>query len=96
VKILYFNNGSGLGTAKSGGTTRLIETARRMMKSGASVSIVTTLGALRLFKSENLIADYILVRAALFAKSEKSNFGRMSSYLISTIHAIVVIPRLPV
>jgi glycosyltransferase involved in cell wall biosynthesis len=95
MHILYFNNGSGLGTAKSGGTTRLIETASRLIRDGVKISIVTTVGAHKLFNTEKLAANYFIVRASLFGKVERNNFERMWSYVLSAIHSVIIFPRLP-
>lgn len=95
VHVLYLNNGSGLGTAKSGGTTRLIELAHRLMRDGVKITIVTTVGAHELFNTEKLAANYYLVRASLFGKAERNNFDRMWSYVLSTVHSLFILPRLP-
>ena len=95
MHVLYFNNGSGLGAAKSGGTTRLIETARRLGERGVAVSIVTTHGALTLFREEKLLARFFLVRASLISMRERNNLDRAWGYILSTLHSLLLILRLP-
>lgn len=95
MKILYFNNGSGLGTAKSGGTARHIEIVKRFEKMKTCQYIVTTLGAKHLYEEENIKSRIFLVKASLFKKVEKNNFDRIIAYFISTIHSLVIAGRLP-
>lgn len=96
MKILFYNNGSGLGTAKSGGTTRHIETARILQKKNVAIHIVTTEGAHTLYKEEKLVPEtFNVVRAHLFTKKEKSNFDRALSYIVSTIHSSLLVFKLP-
>ena len=96
MKLIYFNNGSGLGTAKSGGTVRHIETARGLMVLGTGVYIVTTPGARVLYKNENLCPKkFFIVKASILKNTETSNFDRAFSYIISTIHSLLLVPFLP-
>jgi len=96
MKFIYFNNGSGLGTAKSGGAIRHIETARGLIERGEDVYIVTTSGARVLYENEDLKPKkFFLVRASLFKSEETSNLDRVFSYVISTIHSLLRIPLLP-
>ena len=96
MKILFYNNGSGLGTAKSGGTTRHIETARILQKKGVNLHIVTTEGAHTLYKKEKLKPDsFTVVRAHLLNKKENSPFDRALSYVVSTIHSCLIVFKLP-
>ena len=94
MKILYFNNGSGLGTAKSGGTTRLIETARHFLKSGNKVKIVTTIGAYKLFRKERLNTDFLVLKSSIFRNYESGNLDRIISYVISTIHSLMSLSKM--
>lgn len=95
MKILYFNNGSGLGVEKSGGTTRLIEISKNFIKKSIPVTIVTTRGAFELFKKEKLNANFVVVRSSIFRKKETNNLQRIWSYLISTIHSCILIFQIP-
>lgn len=95
IRLLCFSNGSGLGTAKSGGTTRLIETAKRFIRDGIEIFVVTTPGARKLFDTENLSANYFIVQASVFSTVEHSNFGRVWSYIISTLHSILITSKYP-
>ncbi len=96
LNIFYFNNASGLGTAKAGGTARHIETARNLIKDGHIIYIVTTPGAYELYKRENLRPKkFIVVKAHIFRTQEKSRFDRIISYIVSTLHSIILIPKLP-
>ncbi len=94
MKILYFNNGSGLGIAKSGGNTHFIETVKNFQDKGVKIVVVATSGAINLFHSEGLEVEFVEVKAALFSKQESSNFGRAWSYVLSTLHSIMIIKHL--
>lgn len=95
MRIIYFTNGSGLGTAKSGGVTRQIEISKRLLEKGIKIYIVTTNGAYSLFKRESLKAKYFIVKASLFKKIERSHIDRVISYIFSTIHSLLILKRLP-
>ena len=96
MRILYFNNGSGLGKAKSGGSTRFIEIAKRLQQKDVIITVVATSGSINLFNAENFRANFIKVKSSFFAKRERSNFGRFWSYILSTVHSIIISYRLPV
>jgi len=93
--MLYFNNGSGLGKAKSGGSARFIETAKRLQQKGIEVTVVGTSGSISLFNEENFRANFIKVKSSFFLKQERNNIDRAWSYMISTIHSIIISNRLP-
>ena len=95
MQILYFNNGSGLGSAKSGGTARFIETAKRLQSKGVKITVVTTSGSIKLFNAESFFVDFFKVRSSIFSKKERSNYGRSLSYIFSTVHSIVISNKLP-
>ncbi len=96
MRVLYYNNGSGLGTAKSGGTARHIETARRLIEKGVEVHVVTTEGAYSIYNKENLLPkSFTIVRAHLSQKKETNNFDRAMSYVISTMHSSLKVFSLP-
>ena len=95
MRLLYFSIGSGLESAKSGGNTRFIEVAKRLFEKNIEITIVCTSGAIELFKAEGLEADFIKVRASIFSNKERSNIGRAWSYVISTIHSLFIIHKLP-
>lgn len=95
MKILYFNNGFGLGTAKSGGATRHIEIVKRFENMKINQNIVTTIGSKHLYKEEKIKSKIVLVKAAIFKKEEKNNFDRIIAYIISTIHSLIIIKKLP-
>ena len=95
MKILYYNNGSGLGTAKSGGTARHIETAKVLQNKNVEVNIVTTKGAIALYNAEDLVVnDLTEVRSSINANVEKNPYQRALGYVISTIHSLLLTPKL--
>ena len=71
MKLIYFNNGSGLGTAKSGGTVRHIETARGLMVLGTGVYIVTTPGARDFTKTKTCVPRSSLLLKPAFLRIRK-------------------------
>lgn len=73
----------------------MIEVAKGLILSGFKVSIVTTLGGLRLFQIENLDAKYYLVKSSIFLKTERSNLQRLWSYFLATIHSSIMVLWLP-
>ena len=95
MKILYIANGSGLGTAKSGGMTRNIEISKRLLKKGVMISYLTTSGSHVNYLEEGLKATFYLARASLFYSKERNQFDRFISYVISTIHSLFMILKLP-
>ena len=95
MDIFYINNGSGLGTAKSGGTARHIEIAKRFIDWGLGVSIMATSGALSLYRAEGLAAPFHEVRASLWKKAERGHAGRAWSYIVSTVHALAIMRKMP-
>lgn len=94
MNLLFLSNGSGLGTAKSGGMTRHIEIAKRLLKKNIEITFITTLGAYKTYQAEKLRATFILVKASIWSKQEKNNFDRIVSYIISTVHSLLLINRL--
>lgn len=94
MRILYFNNGSGLGTSKSGGTTRLIETIKVMLDLGVEVKVITTKGCFYLLNKEYLGHICEIVPCYIWNSIEKNNFDRLFSYIISTISSILKVNRL--
>src|SRR3989344_1056590 len=95
MKILFISNGSGMGTAKSGGMTRHIEIAKKLLKKGIEVSFLTTIGSYSTYKAEGLKARFILALAHIFSRKEKNNLGRALSYIVSTFSSLLLLNRLP-
>ena len=73
----------------------MIEVAKGLILSGFTISIVTTIGGLRLFQIEDLDAKYYLVKSSIFEKIERSNLQRLWSYFLATIHSSFMILWLP-
>jgi len=96
LKILYFCNGSGLSSAKSGGGSRLVEIIRRFPKD-FQINIVGTIGDQKMFQREKISHQihFIKVLASFWKTKNENQFDRLLGYLVSTIHSILIIFKLP-
>lgn len=95
MRILYFVNAFGLGTAKSGGTTRQIETMKRLAPRGVEMTTVGTLGAARLFGDERVPGEFFRTRASFGRTVERHSGDRILAYVLSTVHTLASLRRLP-
>lgn len=95
MKILYFCNGSGLSSAKSGGGTRLVEIIRRFPKD-FQINIVGTTGDQKMFQREKISHQirFIKVLASFWKTKNENRFDRLVGYFVSTIHSILIIFKL--
>lgn len=92
MRVLYFNNGFGLGTAKSGGFARHLEVTKRLSNRLESI-IVTTMGAYSYY--HNIEASIYLARCSVFRSKELNSFDRMVSYFLSTWNSLWLMRSLP-
>ena len=95
MKILYVANGNGLSSNLGGSFTRSLEIARRLMKMGLDVHFLTTHGGHKACQREGLDVAYHLLPASILKRDESGLLDRGLAYIISTISALWVVPRLP-
>lgn len=95
MRVLYINNGFGLGTAKSGGATRQIEIMKRLARDGVSVVTIGTRGLKAVYDLENAPGMFVIVRASLGRTTERSNVDRIIAYVVSTFDSIRILFSVP-
>lgn len=93
--FLIFDVGYGLGTSKSGGTTRLIEVMRRLPADEYSPHFVTSAGGGDVYASEDFYPETTILASSLFFRVEKYKFQRLVSNAVSLLHSLVKLPSLP-
>lgn len=95
MKILYIANGNGLNPAIGGSLGRSIEIASRLKKMGHEIYFLTTLGGYKACRTMSLDVHYYLLPASIFKRKETGLFDRAFAYIISTLSAFWIVPRLP-
>ena len=93
--FLIFDVGYGLGTNKSGGTTRLIEVMRRLPADEYSPHFVTSAGGRDVYTSEDFYPETTVLASSLFFRVEKYKFQRLISNVVSLLHSLIKLPSLP-
>ena len=97
ASIIYFNNGSGLGSVLSGGTIRHLETLRVASEKHLT-HVVTSTGGYKNYIEENVKPSSISVtKTHLWKSEERNNMDRVISYIVLTLHSFfrIIIKKLP-
>jgi glycosyltransferase involved in cell wall biosynthesis len=89
MRILYIANGNGTSTSIGGSLKRTIEISKRLIKSGNSVTFLTTPSTAELFRSRGVDAEFRLARASFSTEKGTSGFDRMREYIISTVSSLL-------
>lgn len=95
-RICWIFNGPALDTGISGSNVRVREVAKRWEDRGwCSHMFVTTPGGLEVQRRLGFQAPYVLLRASLFGKRQRHSLGMLYSYVLSTLHFLLVWRRVP-
>ena len=95
MKILIIDLGYGVGTAKSGGSTRLLEVMKRLDPQQFSLHFLTSDGGKTLYNEENLEYPTTVVRSSFLFDVEKNKYQRLISYFISIVSTFFNYQKLP-
>ena len=93
--VLIFDVGYGLGTNKSGGTTRLIEVMRRLPTDEFMLHFVTSVGGKKAYASEKFYPTTTVLASSLFFSVERYKLQRIISNAVSFLHSLITLPSLP-
>ena len=98
LKLLYIAQGFGRSLGISGGDMRFIETAKRIVKRGFSITILTTRSGRILCRKYGLKnVNYLVTGATLISEDERierSKYERALSYIAIMIKVIPIISKL--
>ncbi len=95
MRILYIANGNGMNPGMGGSLNRTIEIAKRVGQLGCKIHFLTTKGGYRAARVKGLVANYHILPASIFKQEEVGFLDRAFAYVISTIAAFWIVPKLP-
>jgi glycosyltransferase involved in cell wall biosynthesis len=88
MRILFIANGNGLSDKLGGSITRTINLAKNIEQRGHEIHFLTTIGGFKACKRAGLKADFCILPASLWNKSESGLSDRVLAYVISTIGSL--------